>query len=423
MKDTTRERLATGAVGAGLVGAGAHYRDRAVKEATAVVGKPAPRVGYKRLKMTLSDVQLVRARGMAAHHARGLYGAGALLGAAGTPALASALHREKVAKASNLLETGLEGTASAYKAKQEHKRSTKGQKTPKKVQAFTAAAGLGAGAGAAHLSDRAFKVIEGAGKHVRPSAFRVPARGVAGVAGVTATVPLVNRALHRTEYEVTPNGVRRKKTAPKPPSSKAMSYEGRASRGADPRAYRMNTVAKRTWTDDEMDDMAADDAIDIKGLRHADTYAHWRPILAKRRAWYRRNGLHDHADDLDIALRQADKDHRVKKSDPGGADLHIQSDIARRKRRQARLSTTSGVLGLTGLGLLAAKKTAAATKTGIVAGGVGGVNALYGAHAARKEAQAIERPVRKDLRMPFLPGMDAEKLPIHNVAHGLWRSA
>lgn len=71
-------------------------------------------------------------------------------------------------------------------------------------------------------------------------------------------------------------------------------------------------------------------------------------------------------------------------------------DRARLKRVNAGLATTSGMAGLTSLGLLAARKKGAAVTTGILGSGVGGTNALIGAAVQRREAKAID-PVSKAL--------------------------
>lgn len=100
-----------------------------------------------------------------------------------------------------------------------------------------------------------------------------------------------------------------------------------------------------------------------------------------------------------ISANQRDQDvyntrHHLSKSWRRNRDeKHVQ---ANRKRRQATLSTVGGVTGLTSLGLLAAGKKSAATSAGVIGGGIGGVNALYGARVGRKEATSLD-PFKKSL--------------------------
>lgn len=83
--------------------------------------------------------------------------------------------------------------------------------------------------------------------------------------------------------------------------------------------------------------------------------------------------------------------------------------LARTKRTNAALAVTSGTLGLTSLGLLAARQKPLATSVGILASGVGGTNSLIGARVQRREARNID-PVKKAGGLPkaLLRGIGSE---------------
>lgn len=64
--------------------------------------------------------------------------------------------------------------------------------------------------------------------------------------------------------------------------------------------------------------------------------------------------------------------------------------LARKKRVGAGLSAAGGVAGITGLGLMAAKKPKAALWASTVGGGIGGTNALLQGPIQRAEAKALD---------------------------------
>jgi hypothetical protein len=64
--------------------------------------------------------------------------------------------------------------------------------------------------------------------------------------------------------------------------------------------------------------------------------------------------------------------------------------LARKKRVGAGLSAAGGVAGITGLGLMAAKKPKAALWASTIGGGIGGTNALLQGPIQRAEASALD---------------------------------
>lgn len=359
MVSRNKERVATGLTGAAIVGGGAHLREMGVDRADKLVGKPPPRVAglpMKALQLTRLTKQPGRGK------ARALYAGGSLLATAGAAPLGVAILNKTPARegrqvikrdsAKTFVGSGVQGTHDALRGKAQN------LKEPKSAKAYAAASSVSLGSGAlgsaaAHLAyDRRDKVR--ALRGLKPSRLRAAAVGIAGATALTSSLPMANQVMRRASpgYEVTPYGVKRAKTAPKPASSKASVFEGRASQGADSRIFRSQVVGKRD-----------------------------QPLVLKPKE---------------------------------------QKNLAGTKRKSANLSVLGGGISLAGLGLLAAGKTPAATKLGIIGGGVGGTNALLGAKVQRKEAKALETSLRKSLVVPYVLLEHDEKLPMHVVAKAEW---
>lgn len=118
-----------------------------------------------------------------------------------------------------------------------------------------------------------------------------------------------------------------------------------------------------------------------------------------------------------LAISRNQRDQReLAKLDAGGRGQtkREKHKLASTKRLNAALATTSGVAGLTSLGLLATRHKAKAIPLSIVGSGIGGGNALIGARVQRHEAKAID-PVTKGLNQ-----IPLGKLPRHAIhaSHG-----
>jgi hypothetical protein len=252
MVSRREERIATGATGIGLLGVGAHLREAGVNRAARDTGI-ARTSGWRKTKLHHIPYPVTPAAGL--RHAgsgkgRLIYGAGALAGLVGAPAVGVAVtgavprrHREviKVDSAQTFIGAGLQGTTDAIKTKGRNLK----EKTPLGARVVPLAVGAGAGAGGSKLAHAAFD-------HMRVGAkLRHPAAAVAGVLGAAASLPVSNRVLRRTNpgYVVTPTGVKRAKKPIVRPSTRASLHEGRASRGADPRGFRRQIVGKSDPTD------------------------------------------------------------------------------------------------------------------------------------------------------------------------------
>lgn len=381
-----RERLSTGVMGASLVGGGATLRNRGVEHAHALVGKPEPKLGPFRLK----GLQVARAARLpGSGKAKALYGLGSAMGLVGTPALAVAvanpkrkdLYAKRDDRDKGFLASGLKGTESALRQRAESTRQIKD--TPKGVYGLTLGVSGGAAIGGSQLAHHAFNRLRPASK------LRHPATAIAGIAtGATVGRTVSNKLLRNTDYVMTPTGVRRKRAKPVPPSSKAMSFEGRTSHGADPRAYRMQTVGKN--------DPGGSD-LHVPGV-----------LMLKKRKQR-------------VAKLQAA---------PGMTPEQTQAQLKAR-RRAYRVNAVAGGLGATGAALLvaprihhfaphAAKIERAAFRTAVAGGGVGALNTAQGVRIQRRDVKAQEKALRVTKAL-VVPGKYAEDpLPVSVLAKAAW---
>jgi hypothetical protein len=224
MAENRRRDAMTAGIGlSGVAGSGA-LRHLALEEAYGEKG-PTP---VKRPRFA-AELRLVK---HPPGRAKWLAGAG--LGALSVPPAAVGTHRlftrpdrprkrrprlpEPVDKADRqrrtLLQEGIEGVRESLSQRNE----SWSEKKPAKLVLGNYAAGLGVGSGASGLSHLAMR---------RSKLSGGKKAAIASVAGTTAgslSLPLqssLTRKLSRGRYEVTPNGVRRRKAAPVRPSAKA----------------------------------------------------------------------------------------------------------------------------------------------------------------------------------------------------------
>lgn len=212
-----RRGLATATVGAGLVATSAHTREHAIRNAERITG-------VKRQKPP-SLALLRRAPGLGRN--RALWGAGVLTGVAGGAALGVGAHdviwpQRRVGKAGFLRE-GLQGTREAVNQKVDNVRQ------PAPWEARAAALGTGGIFGGVG-SQLAHKIID---RKMPGTRLRPGLTALAGTAAVAASLPVSSRVTRRVApgYELTPTGVRRRKTPPVRPSRMANVVETRSGRG------------------------------------------------------------------------------------------------------------------------------------------------------------------------------------------------
>lgn len=354
MVSRREERIATGTTGAGLLAGGAVMRHKGTEIAHQIHGGEAPKIGPIKAK----GAQILRARGKGTGKARALYAGGAALGLVGAPALGTALtntgprlHREpkptgwhrlfKADSSNSFIGAGIQGTRAAVTSRGQNLR----EKKPAKAYLAAYGPGAVAGFGANKLAHAAFDVGR------KGSRLRHPVSAVAAAAGVAAALPASSKLVGRVSpgYEATATGVRRKKTAPVRPSTKASINEGRANHGGNPHAFRHAIVGK---SNPDMADLHV-------------------PIVLKPR-----------------------RKRKISKWHSGEHDDQVK--MLRAKQRKAVLDAGSTTAGLAGLTLLAAPKLKrlaphaakierAAFKTGVTGGGIAAVSGIQGARINRRD--------------------------------------
>lgn len=219
-----RQAAATAATGAGLVAAGGQLRHAGVTRAVRSSGQSHPPIH-----------PLVFVRNAPG---RRLYATGVGAGLSGATAMGVGLHelarRKNVRKVDghrldpvDFVSQGMSGTADAVRARAE---SSRDRTTSPRAKAAVAGAGLASGAVGSHLTARAIRSL-GHGRRISPALT-----ALGGTAAGVASLPLTNRVASRRGYEVTPTGVRRKKTPSVRPTRSATVVETRANRGAPPNA-------------------------------------------------------------------------------------------------------------------------------------------------------------------------------------------
>ena len=200
-----RQDRATAVVGlTGVAGAGA-LRHHALADAYGErTRKPIkrPRLGAER--------RLLKVRA-----GRGKYLVGAGLGLLSAPAAATGINR-MVSKADEHQRSFVgEGVRGARRAVTSRVRNA-AERPPARLTAPNYAAGLGVAAGAGALTHHGLRHL--------PGGMRSATAGVAAAVAGASTLPLQSKLTQRAShgrYEVTPTGVRRRRTKPVRPSSKA----------------------------------------------------------------------------------------------------------------------------------------------------------------------------------------------------------
>jgi hypothetical protein len=161
------------------------------------------------------------------------FGAGTALALASSPAAIAGTHalmahrREPVARPertpAQFIRTGVHGAEGVFREKTHNAR----QSTPNKVRASSYLLGAGAGAAGSQLVHGGLNVARHYGHDASPrvrGALTV-AGGTAAVASSLSTMSNINRRV--TGYEITPTGVKRAKTKPVRPSTKADTIDAR----------------------------------------------------------------------------------------------------------------------------------------------------------------------------------------------------
>lgn len=164
-----------------------------------------------------------------------MYGAGSALGLAGATGMAVGLHEltkphprkieKREHKAIDFAAEGLQGTQDALT---DRVNSARHNHVSPKARVAVAATGLGTAA----LGSRGAKMLLRRSGHGGRLAPAVGAIG--GVTAGVASLPVSNRVARRQGYEVTPTGVKRRKTPPVRPTRSARVVETRPGRGATP---------------------------------------------------------------------------------------------------------------------------------------------------------------------------------------------
>lgn len=213
MNREKRHSAATATVGlAGVAGAGALRHSALVDAYHEKTSKP-----IKRPRLAAERRFLTQSRG----RARWLVGAG--LGAVSIPPAAVGVNGliRKMERHRGFIAEGLSGAKDSIRQRNE----TFAEKPPAKLALGNYLAGAAVGSGAGGLTHHALS------RSKFPGTGRSALAGVAGVVAGSATLPLQSKLTQRAShgrYEVTPTGVRRRKTKPVRPSSKAGREVGKA---------------------------------------------------------------------------------------------------------------------------------------------------------------------------------------------------
>jgi hypothetical protein len=182
--------------------------------------------GVKRPPLFAERKLLKTARG------RGRYLSGAAIGLVAVPAAAKGT-TDLFAKRASFLAQGVQGTREALTERSNNLR----ERPPARLVVGNYALGAGIGSGAGGLANLA---LRGRLKGGRKAAAAASIGAAAGALSLPAQSKIVQRASHG-QYESTPTGVRRKKTAPVRPSKHATIVDGRAMSGQE---FRSHTVGK-----------------------------------------------------------------------------------------------------------------------------------------------------------------------------------
>lgn len=206
-----RRAAATTAVGGTLVATGGTLRSQGIKQAEMHGGR-------------IHGLPVTALRHGPAGRAR--YAAGTAAGLVGTAGFASGLHeltrKRDETEHEGFVREGIRGNADAVRDKIENAR------TPAPARVRGTALGIAAGAGAAG-SLAAHRVLD---RVARGTRLRPAITALSGAASGVAALPIANRAVNRHGYEVTPNGVKRRKKAPVRPTRSATQVEARPDRSA-----------------------------------------------------------------------------------------------------------------------------------------------------------------------------------------------
>lgn len=210
-----RDAAATATVGlAGTAGAGALRH-----QGLAASYKEGTKNAIPRPKILAERRMIKHPRG------RNLWLAGLGLGAVSLPAAAVGTTRfgqsfKKADDRDSFLRAGLRGATTAAV----DRTNTVRERPPAKLVAGNYGAGAAIGSAAGGLSHLVL------GRHGVPGAARSAIASTAGVLAGTGSLPVQSKITQRASrgrYEVTPTGVRRRKTKPVKPSTKASTYDGR----------------------------------------------------------------------------------------------------------------------------------------------------------------------------------------------------
>ena len=214
MSSQRRRDAATATVGLSGVAAGGALRHSALESAYG--DKPRPRMWQERKFLTRAKVP-----------GRRRYAAAMALGLVSVPPAAvgsSRVMRKRDDKHRSFIGEGIQGAKASFT----ERNKTIAERPPAPLVAGNYAAGAGIGSAAGGLTHLAL------GRTRLPGAARSAAAAAAGVLAGSASLPaqskLTQRASHG-KYEVTPTGVRRKRTPAKRPSSTANVIEGRPGKG------------------------------------------------------------------------------------------------------------------------------------------------------------------------------------------------
>ena len=232
MDDENRRDAATATFGMAGVGTAAALRHKALERA------------YKKGKRppVLQELQMLKPK----VKGRGMYATGMALGAVSAPAAFAGTARlltpnkRPVAKSDETKRKSFvsEGAFGVKRALKESNSSIHNPPPAKLALGnYLAGAAVGTGTGAA--------IHHVLGRTRLPGSARSAVAGMSMVGASAATLPVQSKLIHRAsggEYEVTPYGVRRKKTNAVRPSKRATTIEARPGRGGDPRHTRQQIV-------------------------------------------------------------------------------------------------------------------------------------------------------------------------------------
>lgn len=236
-----RHDVATGAVGYSLVGTGGVARELGIRRAHAALGRDRNTEPFR-------PPGLAVARAIKKPHsakATALYLGGTTLAAAGAPAAAVGtynLTRRRVRKADHrrtpFLQEGVAGTREAI-----NERATNFKNAPAKSRGVPYAVGTVGGLAGSAATHRALDLVGRARKAPVHGLARAALTAAGGIAGATAGVPVGSRMVARRSpgYELTPVGVRRKRTMARRPSTQANVVEGRANQPNSSTGYALRS--------------------------------------------------------------------------------------------------------------------------------------------------------------------------------------